>query len=169
MLCDLYREKYGIHIWPLIPSQTNVPANEQITQRLNASNGEPFGLIVPSSVAQTTHNHTGHVVPYAIQQSESIIQIMNLDSLPNAHQNFLMTNFIRDQSNAGNNVVEFKVSDDRQTSRNGCKVDSIQILNDTLRFYQRGNFDSLQSLFGGTSPPALEIQNKWRHTLQRPH
>lgn len=150
VLCDLYRDKYGIRIWPLIPTQPNVPAGEQLTQRLNASNGEPFGLIVPSSITQTTHNFTGHVVPYVVQYSGGIIQIMNLDSLPNAHENFLMMNFIRDQSNAGHDVLEFKVNDDRQTSKNGCKVDAIQILKDTLRFYKEGDFNSLHALLGGT-------------------
>lgn len=149
VLCDLYRQKYGIQIWPLIPGKPNIPASEQLIQHLRASNGEPFGLIVPSSLTQTTHNYSGHVVPYVIQQTGRVIQIMNLDSLPNMHQNYLIMNFIRDQSNAGNDLVEFKVNDDRQTSKNGCKVDSIQILKDTLRFYKEGDFNSLHAFLGG--------------------
>ncbi|MCR2745086.1 hypothetical protein [Limnobacter parvus] len=156
ILCDLYRQKYGIQIWPLIPSQVNARGNEHIAKCLRASNGDAFGLIVPSSVTQTTRNYSGHVVPYVVQQSKNVIQIMNLDSMPNAQQNFLMTNFIRDESNAGNDVIEFKVSDDRQTSKNGCKVDSIQILKDTLRFYKEGDFDSLHSLLGGTESTRIK-------------
>jgi hypothetical protein len=149
VLCDLYRQKYGIQMWPFIPCKANIPANQQLTQHLNAANGEPFGLIVPSSVTQTRRNHSGHVVPCVIQQTGSVIQIMNLDSLPNMHQNHLIMNFIRDQLNAGNDVVELKVNDDRQTSKNGCKVDSIQILKDALRFYKEGDFNSLQAFLGG--------------------
>lgn len=149
IMCDLYREKYGINMHPLLADKDSTPGAQQITLHLDKAGGQPFGLIVPCRVDRPQRNYQGHVAPCLLQQIGPQIQIVNLDSLPALYQNPIMLDFMRMQSNKGVDTIQFKLKDERQGSQNGCKVDAIQTLKDALVYYKRGNFGSLYELLGG--------------------
>jgi hypothetical protein len=138
VLANLYAKKYGISIVCQFEGNDEASVVDSLIAQVRNAQGRPVGFIVPAKppgVWPAKFNYRGHVVPLIIQQTDVGFDVVNLDSLAdNAkhYQQFL--NVLQTRMNACDAGVlrHSLVNTRRQSDRQSCHTDALQILKDAL-------------------------------------
>lgn len=143
VLADLYQQKYGIHIVPVLAPRLHENYLHCVFRHLSAHQGQPMGFllrVITDPDHQEVFDYPGHVLPLVIQQTFNGLDVINFNSLgedDHAYKNFLLmlsslVNVIPTWC-----VRSAMVNSRRQGDTQSCHTDAMQILKDALVQHKR--------------------------------
>lgn len=143
VLADLYQQKYGIHIVPVLAPRLHENHLHCVFRHLSAHQGQPVGFllrVITDPDHQEVFDYPGHVLPLVIQQTFDGLDVINFNSLgedDHAYKNFLLmlsslVNVIPSWC-----VRSAMVNSRRQGDTQSCHTDAMQILKDALVQHKR--------------------------------
>lgn len=181
VLADLYFQKYGIRIVPVLAPNPNEDDLCCVVRHLSAAQGEPVGFLLR---VITDHRHTqvldykNHVLPLVIQASANGIDVLNLNSLgevDHSYQCFLKDMDVVKHSVPGVQVRSATVLSQRQADVHSCHTDAMQTLKDALLGFKRSGqasfFDRMlnntQAALGDSAERRFCLPSALQKTTQR--
>ncbi|HEX4879710.1 MAG TPA: hypothetical protein VFV39_07695 [Limnobacter sp.] len=157
VLADIYRQKYGINIVPVIaPRPVAAKRYENWSEWLDRALGpvgtasRTVGLVLGAGNIPRYEAHPmmyeDHVVPLIVHEQDGQLEIVNLDSLGEGGRNFIR--MLHALKTDGKVYRAACLSTCRQADERSCHTDAMQILKDVLVQFKHSGETSLFAFLG---------------------